>query len=61
LLLRLGFTPTASNATGTRIDGTAACFITHPVSSVIITRREVKKSVIYTPRQQRFVAGKVEN
>ncbi len=28
-------TPTASNATATRIDGTAAFFITHPVPSVI--------------------------
>ena len=39
---------TANNTTATRIDGTAALFIAHLVRGLIITRIEIKESVIYT-------------
>jgi hypothetical protein len=39
-------TPTASNTTATRIDGTAAFFIAHLVSSVIYHAEENKEKVI---------------
>jgi hypothetical protein len=40
-------TPTASSITATRIDGTAAFFIAHPIRALFITQIEIKESVIY--------------
>jgi hypothetical protein len=54
-------TATASNTTATRIDGTAALFIAHLVSSVSITRIEIKESVIYDGRRQVFVEQEGQN
>jgi hypothetical protein len=51
-------TPRASNTTATRIDDTRAFFIAHLILDVLITRTEIKKSVIYGGRRYTFVEYK---
>ena len=55
-LLRLGYDPTASNTTATRIDGTAAFFIAHLVSSVMYhADRDKGKCDLHGGRRQGLV------
>src|SRR4029453_13803634 len=51
-------TATASSITAIRIDDTPAFFIAHLILDVLITRTEIKKSVIYGGRRYTFVEYK---
>jgi hypothetical protein len=49
------------STTATRIDGTAAFFIAHPIGALSITPTDIKKSIIYGRRRTRFIEGKKAN
>jgi hypothetical protein len=51
-------TATASSITAIRIDDTPAFFIAHLILDVLITRTEIKESVIYGGRRYTFVEYK---